>query len=209
MKRSLHFLVTAGTLLFALMPAAKSTEPNWYLAADFGYTRFDSTSSYSQPTGATAVNSESGGGYRIGGGYRFNEYFSLEANYIDAGHTDIGPDAILPKFGNQAKYLRTRGVAFDAIGNFPLTDRISLYARGGYLKATIVRKFYNNGSTLPTSPDISTHESSFGIGFGVAWRFDDHWLIRTQWQRYYGIGNADIAARGDLDITTLGVEYDY
>jgi len=209
MKRTLQCLVTAGTVLLVLATPANAAESNWYMAVDFGYTRFNPTSNYPQPTGIAAVTSESGGGYRIGGGYVFNEYFSLEADYIDAGHTDVGPDAVLPKFGNPAKLIRTRGVLVDAIGSLPLGAHISIFARAGVLKATTERRLYNLNGTYSGYPDLTTHGTATGIGLGVAWHYDDNWTIRTQWQRYYGLGNTDIAVRGNLDIATLGVEYHY
>lgn len=209
MKRTLPYLATAGTVLLALMLPASAAETNWYLAVDFGYTRFHPTSDYPQPANIAPVTSESGGGYRIGGGYAFDDYFSVEADYVDAGHTDIGPDAVLPKFGNQAKLIRSRGVLVGAIGSYPLSAQVRVFARAGVLKATMERKLYQLDGTPSVNPDLTMHGTVTGVGLGVAWNYTDNWTIRTQWQRFYGLGNTDTAVRGNLDITTLGVEYHY
>lgn len=188
---------------------ARADDGSWYLATDFGYTRFNPNSDYSQPGMVAPVSSESGGGYRIGGGYRFGPNFALEATYLDAGHTDIGPDAVLPKFGNPARIMRSHGVTLDAIGGISIHDTISLYVRTGYMNATTERKIFNDGATMPAEPDLSMHGTQFGIGVGIAWQYEANWVVRTQWQRYYSLGNADIAVRGNLNIATLGIEYHY
>jgi OmpA-OmpF porin, OOP family len=209
MNRILKQLVVSAALLGAVGQQASADNNGWYLATDLAYTRFNTVSSYAQPPRQIAVSSESGGGYRIGGGYQFSNNFALEADYLDAGHTDVGPDAVLPKFGNQSDIMRSHGFTIDAIGSLAVSNTVSVYARAGVISATTERKVYRNGSSIPTEPDMYTHGRHPGAGFGVAYQVDGNWAVRVQWQRFYGLGSSDIAVRGNLDMVSLGVAYLY
>lgn len=207
MIRTPAFIVAALTLAASIPVVAHDS--SWYALADLGYNHFHQTSSYSQPVNTSAVPDESGGGYRIGGGYSFTDNFALEVNYMDAGHTDIGPDAVLPKVGNQNRYLRIRGVTVDAIGSVRLSNAIDAYMRAGLISAVTERKVFESGSNVQSGPDLTEQDTRLGVGAGAAYRLDDHWTIRVQWQRYFGLGGADTAVRYNLDIATLGVAYYY
>jgi OmpA-OmpF porin, OOP family len=202
-------LLVMVVVLSAIAPYACAEENGWYLVADLGYAKFNQTSTYTQPAMVAPVADESGGGYRIGGGYRFTDYFAMEAGYLDAGHTDVGPDAVLPKFGNQNRIMRTRGISIDAVGSIRLSDAIALHVRAGVISATTEHKLFRDGSTVQTGPDLMEHDTRFGMGTGVAYQFDQNWTIRMQWQRFFGLGGAEAAARYDLSIATLGVAYYY
>lgn len=208
MKVPLKFLLIAAGLS-AIAPCACAQDSGWSLHADLGYARFDQTSTYAQPPMVAPVPDESGGGYRIGGGYRFTDYFALEAAYLDAGHTDVGPDAVLPKFGDQNRIMRTRGISIDAVGSIRLNDTIALYARAGVISATTEHKLFKDGSNVQAGPDLTQHDTRFGLGTGVAYSLDRNWTIRMQWQRFFGLGGAEAAARYDLNVATLGVAYYY
>ena len=207
-KNSKYFFV-AIPLLFAVGNPAVAHDNGWYMAADLGYAKFNQTATYAQPPKIEPVPDESGGGYRIGGGYSFTRYFALEISYMDAGHTDIGPDAVLPKFGNQNRVMRTRGVTLDAVGTLALSNAVDIYMRAGVISATTEHKLFATGSNIQSGPDLMEHDTRAGVGAGVAYKLDENWTLRMQWQRYFGLGGAEAAARYDLNIATLGVAYYY
>ena len=207
-KNSKYFLIVIP-LLFVVGNQALAHDSSWYAAVDLGYAKFTQTATYAQPPLVEPVPDESGGVYRIGGGYGFTRSFALEAGYVDAGHTDVGPDAVLPKFGNQNRVMRSRGVTLDAVGTLTLSDAVSIYLRAGLISATTEHKLFKTGSNIPSGPDLMETDTRLGAGAGVAYQLNDNWTLRMQWQRYFGLGGAEAAARYDLSIATLGVAYYY
>ncbi|MEH6563450.1 MAG: outer membrane beta-barrel protein, partial [Marinobacter sp.] len=58
--------------------------------------------------------------YGAGLGYQFNEFFALEANYVDFGN-----------FGEDDTKAKLKGGALVAIGRLPVTDSFGVYAKAG------------------------------------------------------------------------------
>jgi len=107
--------------------------------------------------------------YGAGLGYQFNQFFALEANYVDFGN-----------FGKDDTRAKLKGGALVAIGRLPVTDSFGVYAKAGAFAAALDVDAFNEDETYD---DVSPV-----IGAGVDFRITDHLTTFLEYNRY----NVDI-----------------
>lgn len=123
-------------------------------------------------------------------GWRFNDYFGLEAGYQDFGDFEERLDIDgLPADVS----LSADGFVFGARGTLPVGERFALQARLG--------SFFWNGSAQINAVSVATPEDSnlfFGTGirFGVTEKF----FLEGDWTRYELEGT-------ESDVFSFGVQY--
>ncbi|PSF05089.1 hypothetical protein C7H09_15905 [Marinobacter fuscus] len=102
-------------------------------------------------------------------GYQFNEFFALEAEYIDFG-----------KFGDDEVEGKLKGAGLGAIGRLPLTSSFGIYAKAGaFVSAFDVDAFDQSETYDEVNPFV---------GAGVDFRVTDHLTAFAEYNRY----NVDI-----------------
>tara|TARA_R110002110_G_C13412231_1_gene713725 strand:+ start:419 stop:997 length:579 start_codon:yes stop_codon:yes gene_type:complete len=107
--------------------------------------------------------------YGVGLGYQFNEFFALEAAYIDFGN-----------FGEDDAKGKLKGGSLVAIGRLPLTDSFSVYAKAGAFAAALDVDAFDEDETYD---DVSPV-----VGAGVDFRITEHLTTFLEYNRY----NVDI-----------------
>lgn len=115
-------------------------------------------------------------GGKIFGGLIFNKYFGIEGQYAHFGEAEI-------EDGGVASKAELTGWGFAATGNVPITERLTLVGRLGFLNW-----------------DVDTNagdDNGLDLHAGGGFRFDvfDHFALRADWD-YYPM-NAD-----GVDIST-------
>lgn len=105
------------------------------------------------------------------GGYAFNQYFALEAAYIDAGTLKDTVDGLDVSVDND-------GFVVAALGKLPLTDAFSLFAKLGYT-------FYDQ-KVIARRGDVSVSEKSSGddllYGVGANLRLGRRLELRAEYE---------------------------
>jgi OOP family OmpA-OmpF porin len=127
-------------------------------------------------------------GYKLIAGWRFVDWFAVEANYVDLGE---GSDKVL---GEKVE-VDVSGWSLSAVGFLPIGP-VDLFARVGAV----------NWSADLTAPGIDVHDSDDGTdltyGGGVQFRV---WSIslRAEYERF------DVADADTVDMISLGVTYTF
>ncbi len=135
-------------------------------------------------------------GWRLFGGYAFNEHFALEGAYFDVG--DIDDTILRPSTDggiNADVDAEHTGVTFSAVGILPITDSASLLGKLGYYDSEQESTVLDE--TLDTDEDGVT--LGIGIRFDLPRRFairgdldwfdtdlDTHWSVGTSLQYRFG-----------------------
>lgn len=107
--------------------------------------------------------------YGAGIGYQFNEFFALEAAYIDFGN-----------FGEDDSRAKLKGGSLVAIGRLPVTNSFGVYAKAGAFAAALDVDAFDEEETYD---DVSPV-----IGAGVDFRITEHLSTFLEYNRY----NVDI-----------------
>ena len=150
-------------------------------------------------------------GFKLFGGYLFNENFALEGGYFDLGeytfHTE-GQDATTHYSYEGSS--RMQGVNIDALGKLPLNDQLSLTARVGVMYAQVKEEYtysegtlYVNGSAKPGEP--KNNDVGFKYGVGLQYDFTPAIGVRGEWENYH-LEEA-VAAGADLTLFSVNLVY--
>jgi OmpA-OmpF porin, OOP family len=124
----------------------------------------------------------SGTGVKIYGGYKFNPNFAVEAGGFELGHID-----------NSTGRANARGVYVDAVGFYPLNDRLSLLGSAGVA----------HGRWDTTNGDDSS--AALKVGAGVQYDLSQTVALRAQYERYQFTSAFD--AKPGVGETTVGLNY--
>lgn len=124
-------------------------------------------------------------GFKIFGGYNFNQYFGVEAAYVNGGQpTD-------DVFGVDVEFELT-GFIGSVVGRVPVGDTFALFGKVGFASYDV------EVSALGESEDES--ESDMAYGFGGALTFAERWEVRVE---YEAIDVSD----GDFNMISLSGLY--
>ncbi|HEV7816550.1 MAG TPA: OmpA family protein [Janthinobacterium sp.] len=182
----------------------------WYLGAGVGQShasidqaRLSNSLTANGATLTSFGSDERDTGYKLYAGKQLNRYFALEGGYFDLGtfgfqSTTSGNGAL----NGQAGF---RGVNLDLVGQWPLTERFSLYGRAGVDYARSSAHF--SGNRLITAADTDTSERKFNAkaGVGVEYKFTEALAVRGEMERYRV--NDAVHNRGDVDLLSINLVY--
>lgn len=107
--------------------------------------------------------------YGAGVGYQFNQFFGLEAAYVDFGN-----------FGKDDTSAKLKGGSFVATGRLPLTNSFGVYGKAGAFVAALDVNAFDEDKTYD---DVSPV-----IGAGVDFRITEHLTTFLEYNHY----NVDI-----------------
>lgn len=142
MRKPLGLSILAALALTAAMAAQADVQPGFYVGAGFGSSKIDDD-------GFDDIDfDDSDTGFKVFGGYSFNQNFAIEATYFDLGEAsgsfDDGFDVVNFDVG-------VSGLSASAVGVLPLSDMFSIFGRLGY-----------------ASYDVDAHATVVGVGSGDA-----------------------------------------
>lgn len=134
----------------------------------------------------SSVNGVTGGGSGTGlklyGGYHLTPNFALEAGAYELGHID-----------NATGRANVRGAYLDAVGFYPMTEKLSLLGSAGIA----------HGRWDTTNGDDSS--PAWKLGAGVQYDLGNSLALRAQYERYQFTSAFD--AKPGVGETTIGLNY--
>ncbi|MFC4933403.1 OmpA family protein [Massilia sp. GCM10023247] len=160
------------------------------------------------PAGAslsTFTRDERGLGFKLFAGKQLNRYFAIEGGYFDLGKFEF--TANTTDNGVLRGETKYRGANLDLVGQFPLTQRLSLLGRAGVQYAKASSDF--GGSRLRgginASPDDSATNAKFGLG--VEYKLTEAAALRWEVERYRTDDTA--ATRRNVDAASVSFVYKF
>lgn len=187
-------IAVLSTTLLTSTALAQSTSYNndeasgLYVGLNYGYLKVDGDNDFDDDDDA----------YQLALGYSFNSFIAIESSYIDFG-----------SYGGNLANADTDGYTLGLKLSLPLSDDISLYAKGGQLWAE------TNYQVL-TVNDSSDDEGLFG-GIGISYKLTQDWSVKFDYTLYDNdldieqasddIDEADFST--DLRHASVGIEYKF
>lgn len=110
-------------------------------------------------------------GFKLFGGYRFNDHFSLEAAYLDAGTPDDTVYGVT--FESDASAIQA-----SAIGTVPIGERFGVYLRGSVI-AWEAENSATDGFFFVSDKNDGT---DFGYGIGGIFRATERFSLRAEFE---------------------------
>ena len=143
-------------------------------------------------------------GYKLYGGYRFNQNFAVEGGWYDLDHFQYIYNTT--PAGSLNGNLGVRGVNLDLVGFVPVSERFSVFGRVG---ATYGHSRTGFGATgaVPVAPVRRDRSLDLKIGAGLQYAFSDRLSIRGEIERYRV--NDTLRSRGHIDMASVGLVYSF
>lgn len=182
-------LVSSG-----LLAATQASAQGFYLGGSVGQSNADDGNAIPDLITSGTVDGKDTG-YKIFGGYQFNQNFGLELAWIDLGKASYsGTFFGLPVTGGTVK---TSGINISAVGTLPLGSGFALFGKAGLLAWESKQDDVTAGVAFSNKEDGT--DLSFGIG--ASYDFTKNFGIRAEWERFKAVG--------DIDLLSVGLVYKF
>ncbi len=217
-----------------LSPLAAAVERGFYVGGYYGQASssydkaiFDTVAAniylsgnFTTTDSVSTLESEAGS-YGFFGGYRLYRHLAIEGGYVDLGklayretsHGTYPPDPNTnpptpERFTSysQSFDLQTRGLAVSALGIWPLSYRLEVFARGGFIYANnkiegSIRDEFGASFSLGEDTESGIH---WLAGAGAGMTFAEVYTLRLEYQRILDVGDESMDT-SDIDLIALGV----
>lgn len=160
MKRSIVALLLALPL---------SAFAQGYAGLGFGQTTADFTD-----CSISTTCDDSDTGFKIFGGYRFNQNFALEGGYADLGESTFS----IPGFASGQAEATT--IFVHAIGMLPITPTVSVYGKAGLHRWDAEE----TGQITGTPFSVSDDGVDLTFGLGLQANLSKQFSVRLEWESY-------------------------
>lgn len=191
-------------------PIATADDSGWYVGGNVGQSRakIDDARITSgllgggfTTTSMTDDNRDTG--YKLFGGYQFNDYFAVEGGYVNLG--SFGFTSTTVPAGSLHGNIKLEGVNLDLVGILPITQRFSAFGRVGAFYADAKDNFTGAGLVNVTTPNPSKSDVNYKAGLGLQYAFTDSVGMRLEAERYRV--NDAVGNKGDIDLFSVGLVY--
>jgi len=175
--------ILAVFALAVLTPSIASADRGLFVAASVGSAELSETfDGFDVDADSTA--------YRVSIGWRLNDYLAIDGGYQNFGRFDqTFDDAGTPIDIS----LKADGFTLGAIGSLPLSDRFSLFARGGAF-------FWDGDAEINDVSAASPEETNFYYGAGARLALTEKLSVTADGSRYDLDGT-------DSTIYSIGLDY--
>jgi OmpA-OmpF porin, OOP family len=218
MKTNTYRLIGAALAFFAAAPLC-AQERGFYAGAAVGQSNVKwDEGGYAQRLvdagfrGATVTSDRDGTAWRLFGGYRYGPHLAAELGFTRFG--DSGMDAVVGTGANaNAGFIdgdtTIEAFELDALGLWPVTRQIDVYARLGVGLMRVKTRYGTSGAARRIDgTDDTEARLRFGLGAQYRWGAEGRWAVRADWIAYPDIGGDSYGAGGvDGNVALIGLSY--
>ena len=182
----------------------------WYIGAGVGQSRANIdderlirslTANGATLTSFTTDERSVGGKLYVG--KQLNQYLAIEGGLFDLGK--FGFNSTTSGNGTLNGEVGFRGVNLDLVGQLPLSQRFSVFARVGMNYAQAKAHFTGNRLFASTNPNPSERKLNAKAGLGLEYKFTEALAVRAEVERYRV--NDAVGNRGDVDMASVNLVY--
>jgi OOP family OmpA-OmpF porin len=184
---------TAVLILSGLVAASQASAQGFYIGGSVGQSDFDDSNTTGLITSGAVDGKDTG--YKIFGGYQFNQYIGVELAYVDLGQASYsGFSGAAPVTGGTVK---TSGLNISAVGTLPLSSGFALFGKAGLYVWEAKANDVTGGVPFSEKQD----GTDLSLGIGASYDFTKNFAIRAEWERFKAVG--------DIDLLSIGVVYKF
>jgi len=181
--------VSVSPLVMAQAMKMGGPDAGWYAGGSIGESKTDCNTN--GVAGASRDDKDTG--FRVFGGYNFNQHFAAEFGYADLGK-------VTASAGGASAEVKNTAWDVMAVGIIPLAEKFSLYGKLGWYFADS-----KLSGDLLGSASQNSNNATYGIGAG--YDFNRNLGLRAEWQRYGNVGGDNVGGKSDADVYSIGVVY--
>lgn len=174
-------------IIAALTPAVASAEGG-YFGASYGRTELNVSDSEKAELGSLGLSVDDiDQGWKIFGGYRFNDNVAVEVFHADLGDAEVSDGVDWVKVGAD-------GYGVSAVGLLPVSDNFDLFAKAG---------MFHWSADVTSSVGVSGGDDGTDLTYGIGAAYNmKNVSFRAEFERY------DISG-DDIDMISAGVQINF
>ena len=174
---------TLKVLAVALAALSTQASAQFYLGGSVGQANHDMnrTDWTHNVAGSSSSFKETATGYKLFGGYKFNQTWGIEGGYTDLRdyRATVTP-AVAANAGNVT--VKTHSWNLFGTGTLPLANNFSLGGKLGISRNTSKMNFSSNGGTFFASDAGSANKTSLAWGVGAGYAFNKNIGVRVEYE---------------------------
>jgi OmpA-OmpF porin, OOP family len=160
-----------------------------YLGGSFGKSDFDDGNAIPDLITSGTVDGKDSG-FKIFGGYQFNQHFGVELAYVDLGKASYsGMFLGAPVTGGS---VDTTGLNFSVVGILPLNPSFELFGKIGFFTWEAQARDTTGG--VPFSGKAEDTDVSFGIG--ASYNINRNLSVRAEWEQFEAVDTISLLSLG-------------
>lgn len=209
------FMIAITLLSSSFMQIAIADE-NWYAGASVGSSNYSSviddavTGGGAAPgSAATESRSETATGITALLGYRFNDYFALEGQYVSMGTANDDIAISGSSSGHLHATVKLDGLGVDAVGSYPVGDVTSLFGKFGIIDGDLHEDVTTAGSSGSSAVSQSASKTTYDWGAGVAFRLSPEWNLRVGYTQFHNVGDSKITGSGNVNFLYAAATFSF
>lgn len=193
--RATKLFAAAVLVLSGLVAASQASAQGFYIGGSVGQSDIDDGIAKPELISSGTVDGKDTG-YKVFGGYQFNQYFGLELAYVDLGKVSYSGTFLgVPVTGGTVK---VSGFNFSAVGTYPLNPSFALFGKLGVFASEEKASDVTGG--VPFSDKV--RETDLSVGLGVSYNFTKNVSARAEWERFK-------LHNSDADLLSIGIVYKF
>lgn len=152
-------------------------------------------------SGVTVGCEDSSVGWKIFGGYQFNENIGAELGYVEFGKSTYATtSAGIPVTGSQ----KPKAFELVGVGTLPLGNNVSVYGKLGVA-------MWEVDVSAPAAAGVAANTDGTDLTYGLGLKYDFTKNIgaRLEWQRYDNAGKSANTGESDIDLFSVGVVFKF
>ena len=183
-------IITAAVLAWSgLTVASQASAQGFYIGGAVGKTEHDDGNAIPDLITSGSVDG-SDSGYKIFGGYQFNQHLGVELAWVDLGKAGYsGTFAGLPVTGGK---VETSGLNLSAVGTLPLGSGFALFGKAGVFAWEAKANDVTGGVPFSAKED----GGDLSLGVGASYDFTKNFAIRAEWERFKAVDTIDMLSVG-------------
>jgi OOP family OmpA-OmpF porin len=187
--RATKIIAAAVLALSGLVAVSQATAQGFYIGGSIGQSDFDDGNAVpALITSGTVDGSDTG--FKIFGGYQFNQNFGVEIAYVDLGQASYsGSFSGATVTGGTVK---ASGLNMSAVGTLPLGSNFALFGKAGLFIWESKANDVTGGVPFSGTED----GTDLSVGLGASFNLTKNLTLRAEWERYKAVGDIDLLSVG-------------
>jgi len=205
--RTTQLFAAAVLVLSGLVAASQAPAQGFYIGGSVGQSDIDSDIAFPGLITSGTVDGKDTG-FKIFGGYDFNQYFGLDLAWVDLGQASY--DGRFRSFTVNGGTVKIRGLNFSAVGTIPLNPSFALFGKLGVFAWEAKSSDTTDG--MPFSATDNGRDLS--VDLGASFNFTKNFGMRVEWERFNAGGGDDsssgfpnVTSSANIDLVSLGIVY--
>ena len=209
--RAIKSIATTVLVLSGLVTASQSLaqEKGFYLGGSVGQSKIDSDIAFPGLISSGTVDGKDTG-YKVFGGYQFNQYFGLDLAWVDLGKASYSGSFFgAPVTGGTVKLS---GLNFSVVGTVPLNPDFALFGKLGVFAWNAKA----SDTTFGVPFSATDNGADLSVGLGASYNFTKNVSVRLEWERFKAGGGDDattgfpnVTSSANIDLLSVGLVYKF